>query len=438
MTCGYYQNANSFFTKKTPPFLVIPKFYTNPKNIVMGGEKNIKSLILFTRTYPYKGEEFINEEIIQLSNYFHKIYLVPLENYKNKRSLPNNVCLVELNLTNNHKTMQVIRKDFFLIVNILCRNIYFKSIRVNFKRISLLLRLISKSKVLEEWVHKNKLNNEIFYSYWLDEWATILSILKIKKSIKNFFSRAHGFDLYDYRYKTKKIPFRDFQLKNINKLFFISKDVISYFKKNFSAFNSKYQLSYLGTKDYGLSKYNPAIEISILTISRIDKNKQLHKLIEVFKSVKKSVIWTHFGGGELEKKIRLLSKELPNNISVNIYGETEHKKMIKIIKNTHFDIFINVSKFEGLPVSMMEALSFGIPIFATKTGGVQEFFKDDVGKLYSANFKEQLIFDLEVFKESNFSSKKIRENCRKLWEENFDSKTNYLIFAQEIQKHLNN
>ena len=49
-------------------------------------------------------------------------------------------------------------------------------------------------------------------------------------------------------------------------------------------------------------------------------------------------------------------------------------------------LFINVSESEGIPVSIMEALSCGLPIIATDVGGISEIVDDHVGVLVDKDF----------------------------------------------------
>lgn len=49
------------------------------------------------------------------------------------------------------------------------------------------------------------------------------------------------------------------------------------------------------------------------------------------------------------------------------------------------DVFINLSTNEGVPVSIMEAISFDIPIVATDVGGTSEIVTDETGILVSSN-----------------------------------------------------
>ena len=55
------------------------------------------------------------------------------------------------------------------------------------------------------------------------------------------------------------------------------------------------------------------------------------------------------------------------------------------------DIFINVSSSEGLPVAIMEAISFDIPIIATNVGGTSEIVTPETGILIAPDSAPELI-----------------------------------------------
>ena len=70
-------------------------------------------------------------------------------------------------------------------------------------------------------------------------------------------------------------------------------------------------------------------------------------------------------------------------------GELDHAGVMAMLRMS--DIFVNPSYSEGLPTSVMEAASVGLPIIATDVGGTNEIIEDDKsGLLYKAGDIEQL------------------------------------------------
>ncbi|MFL2599970.1 MAG: glycosyltransferase [Flavobacteriaceae bacterium] len=393
------------------------------------------NLFLFTANFPFgKSEAFIENEINILSNKFNKVFIFPNCGKGNKRGIPDNVEVILLN--EEYRRSVVLKSDLSLILSILIKENILKScVKNNFREtLSYLLRLVFKSYLLNEWISKHNSNNTIYYSYWFDDWATILSVLKFKKIIPDFISRAHGFDLYDYRSDSEKIKFRKFQMENVKNVFTVSKDGESFLKRRFPKYSKKVLKSYLGTKDFGLSAFEPSKNLKILTISNINYLKRIHLLVEALKFVRINVEWTHFGDGELFDEINDLSNKLPKNIICHFMGHKSNTFLMDYIKNHHFDVFINLSKFEGLPVSIIEAISFGIPVFATDAGGSREIVNYSTGKLFKNNFKtEDLSASLNNFLQSEYSQFTFREGVRDFWLKNFDAKKNYEDFIVELK-----
>lgn len=399
-------------------------------------EKNNK-VLLFTFSFPYgNSETFIENEIIHLSKSFDKVYIFPFTKSETKREIPNNVEVVDLFENFIYYRNEVLKKYILLYTKVISQeftvgNLFNKEYK---NTISRLLQLFSKSYVLEKWIIENKITNSIYYSYWLEDWATILSILKNRKKINSFISRAHGFDLYEERSDIKVIPFRRLQLEQVDKVFLISEHGLRYLSDKYPRYSYKFKLSYLGTVDHGISKYKSTSELRILTVSNVVPVKRLHLLIESLNIVNKKVNWTHFGDGLLMGDILAELKKLPENVTTDFKGRISNTKMLTLIKDNHFDVFINVSGSEGIPVSIMEAISFEIPIFATDVGGTREIVNEQTGKLFSYNLNiDNLSESINNFKNSKYSTKEFRKGVREYWKYNFDATSNYRSFVEELK-----
>src|SRR5690606_21905315 len=119
---------------------------------------------------------------------------------------------------------------------------------------------------------------------------------------------------------------------------------------------------------------------------------------------------------------RMAQELLPENINVIFHGRISNLELMTFYKSNYVDLFINVSQFEGVPVSIMEALSFGIPCFATNAGASSEVVNPNIGKLVEIDFDiQELIYFIENIRHNIF----LRENCRNFWEQNYKADTNY-------------
>ena len=56
--------------------------------------------------------------------------------------------------------------------------------------------------------------------------------------------------------------------------------------------------------------------------------------------------------------------------------------MEKFYEKRAFDVFLNTSQKEGVPVSIMEAMRWGVPVIAPAVGGIPELVTKDIGFLY--------------------------------------------------------
>jgi glycosyltransferase involved in cell wall biosynthesis len=78
---------------------------------------------------------------------------------------------------------------------------------------------------------------------------------------------------------------------------------------------------------------------------------------------------------------RVLAESLPSNVRWRFAGHVAPRAVIPFFVANTIDVFVNVSSTEGLPFSVMEAFSAGIPVFATDVGGTAEIVDDTVGRI---------------------------------------------------------
>jgi len=399
---------------------------------------NEKILCFFTNSYPCGyGEEFIENELNFIAPYFDKVYLFHKQKSDIVRETPQNVELIYIDTPNTGSTKQILKQNFFLFLYLFFHELFLSrqkklfllNLAYNLRHIS---NCIYYSKQIKNKLNSKILKNALFYSYWFFDWNFSLSVLKYKKQIIKNITRAHGFDLYENNGKPNYLPMRKFCLKYTNKVFTISKMGETYLKNIYPQFSEKISCAYLGTKEYGLNPISTDDKMHIVSCSGISEVKRINLIIEILKNVKQNVLWTHIGEGALFESIKQKAKKLPKNISVDFKGRLTQKEIFNFYAQTPIDVFINISISEGLPVSIMEAISFGIPVIATDVGGTSEIINEHTGMLIEKDFNvtqtAQNIVELK-------SKKKLalyREGVRNFWKKNFNADTNYQLFIEKL------
>jgi glycosyltransferase involved in cell wall biosynthesis len=108
----------------------------------------------------------------------------------------------------------------------------------------------------------------------------------------------------------------------------------------------------------------------------------------------------------------------------------ENRTVLKHYRDNPVDVFVNVSESEGLPVSIMEAQSFGIPVVATAVGGVPEIVNDTTGHLLDANPGPDDVAQA-VWRLASRSAE-ARVQITQHWRERFSAETNYAAFVRSL------
>lgn len=277
----------------------------------------------------------------------------------------------------------------------------------------------------------------IIYTYRLNSGALTAINLKNKFNGKKCIGRAHGIDLYEYRDCGDYLPFRQYMMKNLDEIYTISVDGLNYLVNRYYFVSDKVRLARLGTVDYGIEIFDSGKELSIISCSRVESIKRLDRIVLALSKITDVAIrWTHIGDGSQFQEIKSLAEcILPYNIKTYFTGNIENNEIYKIYKENYFDIFINVSYDEGLPVAIMEASSFGIPVIATDVGGTSEIVENGYnGWLIPRDYDDSILCELLLaYHRMEDNDKQIvRENARCKWEEGFNQEINYRKFVDMI------
>lgn len=391
------------------------------------------NLYFFTLWFPYKegAEAFIENEISVASKYFDNIYIVPMYYDETIRKIPNNAIIIKPPLKSkkdlikygvkglNFKDGYQLAQEFFNI------KAWKKLNSIKFFVTQSLIYLSLKNSKAVNQILNNIKSVDVLYSYWGNGWGSVIPMLKELQN--TYVSRFHRFDLYNER--DSVFLFRKVALKRLNKAIFISKHGESYEHAAYPSINFDSIVSYLGTHDHGISTKSRDGKIRILSCSRIVPVKRVELIYQaLLKYGNPKIEWTHIGDGALMMELQHLIQRTPHEFSVRLLGNVSNQEIMRYYSLNPVDLFINVSSSEGLPVSIMEAISFNIPIVATNVGGTSEIVNPKTGVLIEDNpALEEICEAIKTVLSHTYSP-------REFWEENFNAEKNYHKFYQEIQK----
>lgn len=398
------------------------------------------ALFLYTIDFPYgETEPYLNNELPYLSRNFFKVVIIAEKKEQRSFNLPDNVEVYFLKeLETNETKKALVFKNSFNLLQILLKEFFATEEKLFFiKRWKLTVSELIQALLISEKIKnvlKSQIKPVIHYSFWMNAFPLALSILRKKNEISSFVFRVHGFDLYKERWPKGFIPYRNTNYKYASAIFAVSDVGLNYISANFS-YSEKARRSYLGTAENGTNPFKEH-EFVIATCSSIIPLKRLNLLAESLKHVSFPLIWYHFGDGKKEEKelLDITIQSLPKHITVHLKGQVNQQTLFDFYNSTPVSVFVNVSETEGLPVSVMEAASFGIPIIATNVGGTREIVNDKTGILVKKDISsDELASVIENFKGGKYNTPEARKEVKRFWENQFSAAHNYQDFCKQLQ-----
>ncbi|MCD4683261.1 MAG: glycosyltransferase [Bacteroidales bacterium] len=403
----------------------------------------MKDLYFFTFSYPYSHDfSWKGNELSELQKYF-RVTIIPYVNQKSNAltNVPEGVKFNSPAFEN-----KILGKWSQLFKTILTPRIFYyyrdffrkKVFRKKIWTLEWIAAVTRTEKLLrnpaiKQFLKKeNKNKDSVLYFYWGVGSTLIIPFLR-KLGYNKIIARFHGFDLYEDR-KEGYIPFRTDLLKNIDQAILISDHGDRYLHNAYPniGFNSK--VFRLGSKKRGESNPSNDNKLRIVSCSNIIPLKRVHLIADALKYIDFELEWIHFGDGELFEDLKILVKTIHSNIKVNLTGRKAPSEVLEYYSNNCIDLFINVSTTEGVPVSIMEAFSAGIPVYATGVGGTPEIVNDKNGKLLDKKItSSELAKEIKEFYHLD-RDKKI--NFRKTALETYKNKCDFNILNEKFIKFL--
>lgn len=153
-----------------------------------------------------------------------------------------------------------------------------------------------------------------------------------------------------------------------------------YIKKKFNEFgytNIEYIPNSIVIEDYPFKSRN-RIKPKLLWVRSFKKIYNPLMAINLVKKMKDSGIENKLTmvGPEGDNTF-LIAKKLAKEIKVDVEFTGKLTKQEWTTLSQDYDLFINTSYFDNMPVSLIEAMALGIPVVSTNVGGIPSLVKDN-------------------------------------------------------------
>jgi len=402
-----------------------------------------KILFFFTSSYPFgTGETFIENEIDYLAEAFDKIVIVSNDiSSRQTRTIPLSCATerfsYELRKTEKIRSLKNVFHSLYKQECLFIKRIYRLNISTTIRNTA--CQTLQKGIVWQHRIgeiirrHSSPTDHIYLYSYWNNDTAFALAYYKRKHPNVNAFSRMHRWDVYFEEAQCNYLPFRKYIFDNIDHAYSISEDGVQYTQYKLQIPSLKIGISRLGVKQRAFFPYEEKRRLHILSISNLIPVKAIDKLINALGLINIDFFWTHIGDGPERCNLEDLAMQKIEGKYV-FKGHLQNHSVVNYLNSNYTDLFVNVSSSEGIPVSIMEAMSVGVPCLATDVGGTHEIVDQSNGLLLPADLSPDFLAEkISWFHNLPQGEKiKMRESAYKTWKEKFDAETNYRAFANEI------
>ncbi len=214
-------------------------------------------------------------------------------------------------------------------------------------------------------------NYALIHAHWI--LAGLVAVL-IKKIRKHFvILTTHGSDINKIPAKGPIRRISIFSLKSVDLLISVSKDL----KSRIIKLGIPAEKILVIPNGVDIDKFDINLEKSnknrLLFVGRLIPVKGLRYLIEAMKYIKEAlpqVFLTIIGEGYLKESLTQLTKVYSLDENIIFEGKKSHTIINKNLKES--SLFVLPSLSEGLSVAVLEAMACGVPVVASKVGGMPD------------------------------------------------------------------
>jgi glycosyltransferase involved in cell wall biosynthesis len=400
----------------------------------------LKTLYLFTQKFPYiGGETFLEGELPYLAKAFERVLIYPREYGQDYyAALPTNVSVMKPIATpGSLRIRSLVATHWKWILGWVVAELWHAPHRFQFIRDfrfqwNRMLGMVKESVGLKQELLEQA--EGVYYSYWFNEWATLLAMCREQGLKGKLVARMHGYDFDEKQNGRGYFPFRRLELAAFDAVHQISGYGLRHVHSQYPRY-THFNLNRLGVSDNGMANCGKETEpYRLVSCSNFVALKRIPLLIETLSLMKIPFIWVHFGSGAgMEEAKALAARVLPEG-SYHFKGFVPNQQVLQYYREQTVDAFINMSELEGIPVSLMEAIASGIPVIGCNVCGVPEIVGEETGLLLPSEVKpETAAIAIGLFLKEKSRDLNFRKQVFQFWSENYSAEVNYRSFVNRLQ-----
>lgn len=356
-------------------------------------------IVYITAQTPYgRGEQFILPEIIEIKNKGHELIVIPVRPEREIASGKEPEEVANYTIPIPLVDIRTLLKSMFIFIKhpLKVIKVIFKIVMCSGspKKIIKNLIVLPKGLVIGQVLKGKRIDH--IHAHWASTSSTLAYIISELTGIPWSFT-AHRWDITENNMLKEKARSAKF-IRVISKNGY--KEMLLYIGEEYK---DKCYVMHVGIKvNSNFERINIKKENSsfiIATPANLIKVKGHIYLIHAIKKLideGNDIYCYFFGKGPLECELKQLVKQFNLEDKIIFKGQIAHDQLLNLYEIGEVNCVVLPSivtddgEKEGIPVALMEAMAYKIPVISTNTGGIPELLGDGAGIIVEQKNSDEL------------------------------------------------
>jgi len=338
-------------------------------------------IIFVTANLPHGTDEaFIVPEIDQLMRAGHQVLIVPRSPngpvIHGKDFLKHSKSEALCSIAVMKKAIRVVRSAPSRTLRALAPLFSSRTMGIAAKNVSIVPKALWLAEIAREW------EADHLHSHWAGTTATLTMLASAVSGIPWSFT-AHRWDIVENNLLKQKV-------RHASLARFISEDGLSMAREMGIGTAQNARVLYMGVALPGEVERRIGEWPIVICPARLVDVKGHRFLLEAWRILRSrgvhGELWLA-GDGALRPQLESFARSFGLQHCVRFLGTLGHQELLQIYREVPVSVVALASTdlgrgvHEGIPVALMEAMAYGIPVVATSTGGTPELVKPGTGLL---------------------------------------------------------